>query len=552
MSLRNGKIILCKDINLDENYINVLDYTEDKMLELCMNKSIARDDHYSFIRKDRKEIQVDFPYEVCLQANYMAFQNTNYSNKWFFAFITDCEYVGDRNTKIKFEIDEHSTWFDYWNPKNCLVVREHVSDDRIGLHTFPEQIETGDYICNYYEELGGFSVLNSKIVVATSWLPNNTPGIPTTQYYGGVFSGVYYIAFSPFTSDAKNFILALDGLGRGSSIVSVFMAPSSLCIPITEFQGTLHSYINNDDGTTSKHDYTINGGFIGNNQGGVNILTDYEIGIQRTLDGYTPKNNKLLSFPFNYLLVSNNNGATAEFHYEDFINNTPVFNIHGTLSPGCSIRLFPENYKKIADGTNTHPGFSYGLVAGKFPICSYSNDAFVNWMTQQSVNHTTRWFGEAVSLGAGILTGGELEFNMFGSGNIFNTAASYMNEVYQHSLVAPQQHGSLNGSDSAFAIDENNFAVYKMSIKSEFARMCDDYLTKYGYKINRIKLPNMTSRRYFNYIQIGTQEEIGFSNSLGSVPSSSMSVINNIYRRGVTIWHDHDTIGNYSLDNSIV
>lgn len=31
-----------------------------------------------------------------------------------------------------------------------------------------------------------------------------------------------------------------------------------------------------------------------------------------------------------------------------------------------------------------------------------------------------------------------------------------------------------------------------------------------GYKINRIKTPNITGRLNFNYVEIGQNEEIGF------------------------------------------
>ena len=548
MNGRNSKVIICKDINLDKEYVNVLDYTENFMLSLCTSSDhlVATANSFSYIRNSG-EIQVDFSYEECLSCNYMAFQNPDYSNKWFFAFIDEVEYLGEKNTKIRYTVDEHSTWFDYWDPKTCLVLREHVRDDSIGLHTYPEQLEHGDYICNSYEEYGGFAAYTSKIIIGTTWLPNNTPNLPTTQYYGGVFSGVYYVAFPPYTADAKNFVLALDGLGRGDSIVSAFMAPGSLCGAGTEFTGTLHSNINNDDGTTSPHDFTISGTFLTNTTGAINISSDHTISMQTTLNGYTPRNNKLLCWPYNMLFISNNNGNSAEYHYEDFINNLPTFNITGTICPGCSIKLYPENYKKIGDTTGTHPGFSYGLMAGKFPICSYQNDAFVNYMTQQAVNHASARFNEVLGLGLAIASGGE-----GGSGNILTAQENYMNEVYQHSLAPNQLHGSLNGADISYAIDEINFSVYKMSIRSEYASMIDDYLTKYGYRINKLKLPDMTSRVYYNYIQIGSQEDIGYSNSLGSVPSSSMEIINGIYRKGTTIWHDHNNIGNYSLNNTIV
>lgn len=31
-----------------------------------------------------------------------------------------------------------------------------------------------------------------------------------------------------------------------------------------------------------------------------------------------------------------------------------------------------------------------------------------------------------------------------------------------------------------------------------------------------------------------------------------MDIINDAYKCGITIWHNHTNIGNYSLDNSII
>jgi hypothetical protein len=39
------------------------------------------------------------------------------------------------------------------------------------------------------------------------------------------------------------------------------------------------------------------------------------------LDGYTPKNNKLFTYPYCYLIYSNNNGSNNILHYEKFSIN---------------------------------------------------------------------------------------------------------------------------------------------------------------------------------------------------------------------------------------
>lgn len=69
-----------------------------------------------------------------------------------------------------------------------------------------------------------------------------------------------------------------------------------------------------------------------------------------------------------------------------------------------------------------------------------------------------------------------------------------------------------------------------------------------GYKTNRVKTPNITGRTYWNYVEIDSHDDIGN----GNVPNNYMEIINNIARKGVTIWHNHANIGNFSLSNSIV
>ena len=547
MGQRNSNIIICKNIKLEKDYKNVLNYTEQEMLLLCQTNAVATSNKYSFIRKEKGYINTSFTYSDALKCNYMAFQNTDYSSKWFFAFIDDVEYVSDGSTNIRYTIDEFSTWYDYWNPESCLVLREHVNSDNIGEHTYPENLEHGPYIVNWYEEYGGFDVEQCFVIIATTWLPSNTPGLTPTQYYGGVMSGTYYIAFDNYTY-ATNFIQALDGLGRGDSIISVFMAPASLCLPKTGFNAQIVSTKTDESGATTPYTFDISAYFIGNNFGGVFIAQDLEIPLNSTLNGYTPKNNKLYCYPFNYLLVTNQVGSNAEYHYEDFINNLPVFNILGVLSVGCSIKMYPENYKKCPDSISNHPGFNDGIIGAKFPICSWRSDSFTNWMAEQSVNRFFNQVGTVFNTGFSLLGSGTADV-----GGLFKEQAKYVSEVYQHSLVAPQALGNNNGAEVTFARNEQNFGVYKMSIKSEYARKIDEYMNKFGYQINEVKLPNQVGRTYWNFVQIGPYENIGYStNSLMSVPSGSMEKINNIYRAGVTIWHDHNNLGNYGLSNNII
>lgn len=87
-----------------------------------------------------------------------------------------------------------------------------------------------------------------------------------------------------------------------------------------------------------------------------------------------------------------------------------------------------------------------------------------------------------------------------------------------------------------------------MILRDEELKIIDDYFSRFGYKVNTLKIPEFNSRTYWNYIKIVDGENIGY----GEIPSKSMETINKICRNGVTIWHNHANIGNYSLNNTIV
>ena len=264
-----------------------------------------------------------------------------------------------------------------------------------------------------------------------------------------------------------------------------------------------------------------------------------------TLNGYTPKNKKLLTFPYCYLVCDNNNGSSNVLHYELFneYEENPgkcFFNIKGVPTVGGSIKCMPMNYKKNYDENGIE---NEGLMAGKFPTLSWSQDEYTNWLTQNAVNLGVGLATSSIGLVSGVATG-NVATTVSGALSI----ANQLGQFYEHSLVPYSSQGNTNGGDINTCGDANTFYFYQMSIKEEYARIIDDYFTRFGYKTNRLKVPNLTGRTYWNYVEIGASEEIGS----GDVPSKFMEEINNACRTGVTIWHNHANIGNYSLTNSIV
>lgn len=120
-----------------------------------------------------------------------------------------------------------------------------------------------------------------------------------------------------------------------------------------------------------------------------------------------------------------------------------------------------------------------------------------------------------------------------------------MKSGFKASQIPPQVHGNTNNGDIMLAMDENCFHILKMSVRYDYAKRIDDYFTKYGYRINELKVPNIHTRQYFNYIQIADDFDLGY----GEIPSKYLKVINDTARKGTTIWHNHNSIGDYTVNN---
>lgn len=554
MGLRNSIIYLAKNIKLDKNYRSVLNYSENDLINLITNNNnlVYSANDYSFLR-DTGTIQVKASYSTVCQANYMAFKNQDYSNKWFFAFIDEVIYKGDACTEIRYTIDKWSTWFSYWSAKACYVVREHVVDDTIGANTVSEGLDVGDYIINSVDYV--CYDVNTDIIVSVSDLNITGDNNTHLKYYednnfGRVFQGEYYFLFTGNDKyqNAKRFITMYDLAGKGDAISSVFMIPGTMTNRLGSKENNTITYTNTWTGASVTCTYTIF-----KNNGAIAIETDKQVSINTTLNGYSPKNNKLFVYPYNCLEVTNNSGGSNIYQYEQFINNQPRFNVYGVVTPGCSIRLVPLYYNKISEHQPpTQDGILYGyndgINLGKLPVGSWKSDVYINWLTQNGVNQTWGMIKNSVSA---ITSAGSGNYNGIGGG-VMGIVDSLVNNE-QRQVTPDSAKGNTNNGDVCFATYSTMFQINKKSVRYEFARIIDDYFTRQGYKINRIKVPNMSHRQNYNFVQIANEDNVAVPNNYNNIcpPATDLEEINNLFRRGVTIWNNHTNLGDYSVSNNI-
>lgn len=483
---------------------------------------------FTYIR-EQQAIVVPENYDSIYTCNYLMYRNNGFNNKYFYAFITKMEYVSENSTRIYFEIDSMQTWFFQINFNQVFIEREHVSNDTVGLHTLPENLELGDYIDQNVstEEQESFNYLldNTRPLVVVSVTQTGISAIDTGvgREYNGIYSGLINVTF-PNPSSAETFILYLDSKFSESPVVSVFMAPWKLCV---DSLTAWHNY--------SEGDYSFSYQVVPYRTETTFLKLSSLSKTNYLDDNYIPNNNKLLTYPYKYFLVDNNVGGCYDFKYEYFNDSTCNFQTNGTLSIGCSIKIRPVNYNKKSGLNNL-----YAIDSSKLPTCAWVNDSYTNYLTANAVNIGVGFASDLINLG--VSAGTE---NAVGVTNAGLSIANKMGQLYERSKVPLTAHGGSNQGDIVYSA-RLSYTVYRKSIKREYATIIDKYFNMYGYKVNKLKLPEINSRRNYNYIKT-----IG-CNFTGDIPQEDMQKIKNIFNNGITFWHNAENFLNYSVNNDII
>lgn len=528
------------------------------------NATYQRDDGVIRFNADAEDVR-DY--------NYCIYQNTAYGNKWIYAFITNIEYYSNDSCGISIQTDYWNTWQHQITFQRSFVEREHVNDDTFGLHTIPEGLEYGDYICNgvqqatYADPTSATSLMIAFQVTtvdvshdsATNIFPSSTKNI-----HNGIPQGCFIFGV-PYTEDAAASISTIigyyDAAGKGDAIVSIFLIPKAC----SGWSLVDQSHPHGAQGQPAEMDNL----YVPNDTMTANTLLGPEVTRNTTIDGYAPHNNKLFCAPYNMLYLTNNAGADCTYEWEMF-NGNPTFSVDGALEQGGAIKIIPLNSKKSAGLPSvTGDGWNEGLSGGKLPVLSWASDYYLNW---QAVNGTNveiqaglaaaNWgvsmLGGMISGGPGSTAGYDTKGNLVGSATsgasgmlgatigLADQVRGISQQIRQAEMVPPTAKGNVNAGSLQFSSARCRFTFRKMSIRAEYARIIDSYFDAFGYKVNAFKVPNVTGRTNWNYVRT-----VG-CNITGNVPQVAIESIKAIFNTGTTVWHNTTTFMDYSQSNTIV
>lgn len=530
----------------NRNQINFSSTTAQYNYFSGLNKLVANDFTYQ-----RKDSTIRFPAHIdnIRHYNYVMYRNDNYSNKWFYAFIENMEYVNDNMTLIKIKTDVYQTWQFDLTYKRCFVEREHVNDDTVGKHTIDEGLSIGEPMMNNNFDYQLGQGYHQVYAAQVTQLPNgvNIDDSYQDRIYNSIPQGCYFVLMDT-PSALKKFTLWYDKKGQQNAIIAMFIVPANL---VLDAYFTTYN-IGDGIGSTKL-------GFLPATFGATNIanLTVYR---SNTLNEYTPKNNKMYCYPYSYLSVSNNSGSNGVYKWEDFVNpSQAVWKVRGALAQGGSIKIYPEGYKNAG----TDKAYDYGMSWGKYPLISWTSDYYLNWQAQNGVNHEVQ---SAIGLGKDFLSmvggmadvgfglnkqSGEQAFSGVlrtgeGAMNIVSDISSAMHDRQVANLIPDMARGNINCGEINYAMGKTCVTFASMSCRYEYAKMIDSFFSMFGYKVNEVKIPNITGRSNWNFVKTKA------CNIIANIPQEDLDEIKEMFNSGVTIWHNTATFMDYSQNNPIV
>lgn len=510
-------IRLLTGVPLDESFEHTINFTNKQVQAdyfASKTKYLMTDSTYQ--RVNRGRARVPYPAEGLYNCNYMMFQNSAYGTKWFYAFITGVEYVNDATTEITFEIDPIQSYCFDWHLKQCMVERQHVTNDAIGANLMAEDVDIGDYVCSDYQETTAYHRM--VLIVASG---SDDEGHPVQ---GGVLSGMYCgVDYHPFyiqkedgtwddnaVAMANSYITALVNQGKGDDIISVFMMPLAFAQNLaTDWK---------EEPVKQTHLFVMDNPY--------------------QLDGYVPKNNKLYTFPYNALKVdTGENSKIYKFEffrniYDSDYDDSYQFEVWSQLTCAPSMLLIPHRYKGVLNN------FGEAMSCDGYGQCAFTIDGYRAWLAQNSIKNNANLAQNLAMMTVAVGTGNPI----LGATQVLGATQTISN-IAQASML-PHKVSGTQANNVLLAHNKLGFFFSRMTVNAKYARMIDDYFTKFGYAINELRVPDIDARPHWTYVK--TRKCVMECDA----PADDVKKICSIFDNGITFWKHPEEVGNYSLDNS--
>ena len=576
------------NVPLDSSYNNQLTFdTVAEQTAYFLSRQVGN--AFSDVTYQRKDnvIRVLGNIDNYWNVNYVMYKNGNFPNKWFYAFVDKLTYVANETTHMHIETDVNQTWFFDYTLKHSFVEREHTNvQDSISV---AEDLDTGnEYVCRHQNQL--FQGNSHFIVTMKESITNilNEVNINKTQVMGfancpsvmyhylmdpGSLNEFFSFITNPVTPDEEaHYISEANAVAErpepptvsGTAIDSLanwFLSfhYNNITLPFWTLRKTLlewrtASYTERSARLTTSiisidrvpfdpmfalvveplgHRRVLNASMIGASQ------------IQSLVSNNTFTEPKLNYYPYTYYKLTTHKGASQIFKPEYVGERLIVERIFGISGGNTRIRYTVKNYH---NNSNMKDMSVMDDIKSSLPVL---NDAYgVYMMGNKNSDEASQLsgvfggllsmgFGASMAMGAGGVVGGALMM-VGGVASAGMGIGSKLAKQQDMRNIPPTVTGSTGNASFEMMDNENGVWVEKWTINDQHVNILTDYFHKYGYKVNRFKVPNRKTRDTFNYVK--TSEV----NITGNIPDEDMLKLKTMYNNGVTFWHIPSLVGEYA------
>lgn len=520
--------------------------------------------------------------------NYVMFQNTSYSNKWFYAFVTKLEYVNRGTTYVHVQLDVFQTWKFEMNFKPSYVIREHCklwNDDGTPV------INTVDEGLNYGTDMDNVDCIKHQVGLGYKWLVI----VAKTPFHDGTVNAiqprvigtpqplsVYIVPFKDNDSVPNVFVggVQIPVSSPTDLMFAMYLSDKAVnnivSLYVTDYTGIPTTYIGGTPDVlqfTNDTNNEVEGVQISDGSGGfewclyVKKVKDFLPSLTvypNKYNGYKAvKESKLLMYPYTQLVMDDFKGNRVVLKNEYIHSNSISITAKGSLGLSNKTSYGIVDYNNpndvVFEGNLSDENALINNEPNDVPIVTDLLSAYIqgnrNSIRNQKESAIFNGTMGAITGVAGGIVGAGLGNPMGlamagasvvqGAGNTVLQIQGINAKIKDIGNVPPQI--SKMGSNTAYTVGNNYNGVFliKKQIKDEYIKKLEHFFNMYGYKVNEVKLPNFHTRTKWNYVQTSSCVILGDFNS------EDLNEIKAVFDNGITFWHVED-VGNYSLENEVI
>lgn len=499
------------------------------------------------------------------------------SQKWFFARVTNLEYVNPNCTNVFFEVDAWQTYQNEVVVTDALVEREHVpyTDDHISAHYMPEGLDAGEPVFHRLhepEDITWHSIIvdsahkisvNGNLCLSTVIVSVDDLQLQkedkTDNFKIITVNGIPQVAF--FYIFAHHAGGGPDPRAKADSIADLLKQAakndkleSLICaynVP-TVLLGADYDTHNN---TGKKGDAIRPAEYDIDLLNSLNEQVGYtRIAVRCPLKEQFPegvKNKKCYTSQFVTLDVTNGSNKHISIKPE-FVQHAGdamhiEFDVCGSAAPDGDIAIYPsaDDYTHAGANTGVHRWnnnvgdlFMSGTT---FSQSALKSDTYAAWTTQNGMQNNISAFTSGVTGATGIATliasiVGTAANPLVGLGMAVAGGAGIWQSVNNEQVAEKLSDKPIGSMSSSVNRSAGNypFCFILRRPTHDKIKQIDHYFSLYGYKIADFKHPNfddfVNRRPRWNYVKLGTCP------FYGAIPDVHMRAISQMFLSGVRLW----------------